>query len=130
MRTIFITPLLWKKVNRALRRRSEGQALVLVALTAIGMVAIVGLAIDGGLAFMETQRVQRAADAAALAGAIWMPNQISVANARGRLAAQSNGYDAVNRLGASPAAAQADHSGQTVYYLGNGTANPISRTTM
>jgi Flp pilus assembly protein TadG len=57
MRTIFITPLLWKRLNRsALRRGEEGQAIVLIAFVAIGMVAMVGLAIDGGLGYLESTR--------------------------------------------------------------------------
>ena len=123
MRTIFITPLLWKKVNRAVRRRSEGQALVLIALTAVGMVAIVGLAIDGGLSFLEAQRIQRAADAAALAGAIWVPARQDVADARGKLAAQANGFDAVNYPATSIGDAQGDPNYQRVWYQGFLTSN-------
>lgn len=124
MRTIFITPLLWKRVDRAMRRRNEGQALVLVALTAVGMVAMVGLAIDGGLAFMEAQKIQRAADAAALAGAVWMPSLKSIADARGELATQANGYDAVNHGTTTQATASADQTGDTIYYVGSGTDVP------
>lgn len=92
MRTIFITPLLWKRLNRsALRRGEEGQAIVLIAFVAIGMVAMVGLAIDSGLGYLESARLQRAADAAALAGVIWLPDNRVVADARAQLAAEANG---------------------------------------
>jgi hypothetical protein len=92
MRTIFITPLLWKRLNRsAIRRGEEGQAIVLIAFVAIGMVAMVGLAIDGGLGYLESTRMQRAADAAALAGVIWLPDNRPVADARAQLAAEANG---------------------------------------
>ena len=47
----------------------RGQTLVLVALMMVGLLAVTGLAIDGGTAFLERRRVQNAADAAAMAGA-------------------------------------------------------------
>lgn len=94
MRTIFITPILWKRLNRpALRRGEEGQAIVLIAFVAIGMVAMVGLAIDGGLGYLESTRLQRAADAAALAGVIWLPDNRAVGDARAQLAAEANGVE-------------------------------------
>ncbi len=92
MRTIFITPLLFKRLNRAsIRRGEKGQAILLVAVVAVGIVAMVGLAIDGGLGYLESQRMQRAADAAALAGVIWIPDNREVADARAQLSAESNG---------------------------------------
>ena len=53
-----------ERVNRAER----GQALVLVVVIMIGLLAVVGLAVDGGTAFLERRRMQNAADAAALSG--------------------------------------------------------------
>ena len=47
----------------------RGQAMVLFALAAVGLLVMVGLAIDGGTVFLERRRMQNAADAAALAGA-------------------------------------------------------------
>lgn len=92
MRTIFITPLLWKRLDRAaLRRGEEGQAVVLVALAAVAMVAMIGLAIDGAGGYLEATKLQRAADAAALAGVVWIPNQPDVADARAQLAAEAQG---------------------------------------
>ena len=93
MRTIFISPLLWQRLNRAVRRREEGQAIVLIALAAVALVAIAGLSVDGGMTFWEAQKLQRAADAAALAGVVWVPSQQNVADARGRLTVQSAGYN-------------------------------------
>lgn len=92
MRTIFITPLLWKKLDRAaIRRGEEGQALVLIAFVIIAMVGMVGLAIDGGLGYLESVKLQRAADAAALAGVPWIPENRAVADGRARLSAEANG---------------------------------------
>ncbi len=47
-----------------------GQALVLVAVFLLGLVAVVGLATDGGLVFAQRRELQNLADAAALAGAM------------------------------------------------------------
>jgi len=48
----------------------RGQALVLIALAAIGLFAVTGLAIDGGAKFSDRRHAQNAADTAALAGAL------------------------------------------------------------
>lgn len=47
----------------------RGQALVIIALAAIGLVGMVGLAIDGSAKFSDRRHAQNAADTAALAGA-------------------------------------------------------------
>ncbi len=47
----------------------SGQALVLVAVVLLGLVAMLGLALDGGMMYMDRRMTQNAADAAALAGA-------------------------------------------------------------
>lgn len=47
-----------------------GQALVLVAVLLLGLVAVVGLATDGGLVFAQRRDLQNLADGAALAGAM------------------------------------------------------------
>jgi hypothetical protein len=48
----------------------RGQALILIALAAIGLFAIAGLAIDGSVKYADRRHAQNAADAAALAGAL------------------------------------------------------------
>jgi len=47
----------------------KGQALILVALAAIGLFAFAALAIDGSRMFSDKRHAQNAADTAALAGA-------------------------------------------------------------
>ncbi len=49
--------------------KKRGQALPLIALSTLALLAIVGLAIDGGSLFNERRRAQNAADGAVLAGA-------------------------------------------------------------
>src|SRR6266487_6421512 len=48
----------------------RGQALILITLAAVGLFAITGLAIDGGIKFSDRRHAQNAADSAALAGAL------------------------------------------------------------
>lgn len=48
----------------------RGQALVIMAIAMIGLVAITGLAIDGSMVLADRRHAQNAADTAALAGAL------------------------------------------------------------
>ncbi|HEY4691661.1 MAG TPA: pilus assembly protein TadG-related protein [Anaerolineae bacterium] len=69
-------------MSRVPQQSSEtesGQAIVLLALAAIGLLAFVALAIDGGNALTERRRAQNAADAGALAGArtLWLQRTAS-----------------------------------------------------
>jgi len=54
--------------------RESGQAIVIIALAMIGLLAFAALAVDGGNSFKERRVAQNAADAGALAGArtIWL----------------------------------------------------------
>jgi Flp pilus assembly protein TadG len=51
-----------------LRRKLRGQALVIFALSAVLLVAAVGLAVDGGSMYTERRAAQNATDSSALAG--------------------------------------------------------------
>lgn len=73
----------------------RGQALVIIAFALIGLVAMTGLAVDGGNVYSDRRNAQNAADAAVLAtslslvrGATW-----EVAGDIGQARASSNGYD-------------------------------------
>lgn len=50
-------------------RSEKGQAIVLIVLALVALVAFAGLAVDGGRVFSERRRAQNAADAAAFAAA-------------------------------------------------------------
>ena len=74
------------------RASQSGQALVLLALAFIILLASAGLAIDGGMVYTERRRAQNAADAAAMAGAFTILNggsPIAAAYAR----ASDNGFN-------------------------------------
>ena len=50
--------------------KEHGQALILIALAAVGLFAVTGLAIDGSAKFSDRRHAQNAADTAALAAAL------------------------------------------------------------
>ena len=50
--------------------RQRGQAIMLVAITLVGLIAMIGLLIDGGAVFIQSSRLKRAIDAAAVAAAL------------------------------------------------------------
>ena len=77
----------------------RGQALILIVAAIVGLVAITGLAVDGGNAYADRRRAQNAADSAAVAGALgrinneaWVDRMLAVAAA--------NGYDNDGRTNA------------------------------
>jgi Flp pilus assembly protein TadG len=79
------------------RARQRGQAILIGALVLVVLVGVVGLAVDGAVAYIYTTNIERAASAAALAGVPYLPqNYNGVApNAQTRAAAEAkrNGID-------------------------------------
>ncbi len=59
---------------RVRRARSRGQSLIIFALTATVLLGLAGLAVDGARAVDLYARMQRAAEAGALAGVLYMPS--------------------------------------------------------
>ena len=60
-------------------RQEHGQSIVIITLLIIGVIAMLGLILDGGNAYVQRRRMQNAADAAALAGG----RQLALANGAG-----------------------------------------------
>jgi Flp pilus assembly protein TadG len=58
----------------------RGQTVVMIALALVALIAMVGLAIDGGMVYLERRRMQNAADSAALAGARRLSQAICATN--------------------------------------------------
>jgi len=54
--------------GRIVRNGERGQVLVITVFAIVVLLAAVGLAVDGGTAYLERRRMQNAADASALAG--------------------------------------------------------------
>jgi len=63
-------PKIIRIVKSKFSRKERGQVLVIIALAAVGIIAIIGLVIDVGLMFVGNARLRRATDAAALAAAL------------------------------------------------------------
>ncbi len=56
--------------KKRLSRMERGQVLMVVALAIVGIIAVVGIALDVGVMFIENARLRRAVDSAALAAAL------------------------------------------------------------
>ncbi len=82
---------------RAANHRERGQILILLALAMIGLLVAAGLAVDSGVLFMRKSQLDRAVDAAALAGVTQLPNETDLAkalqasNTRGQQLLAANG---------------------------------------
>ncbi|HZC06201.1 MAG TPA: pilus assembly protein TadG-related protein, partial [Ktedonobacterales bacterium] len=63
-----------RRSTRITRRASPGQTLVIFALSLTALIGFMGLAIDSVRVYDLYARMQRAAEAGALAGVIYMPN--------------------------------------------------------
>jgi Flp pilus assembly protein TadG len=82
-------------------RSEKGQTIVLMAFVMVGLIALVGLALDGGNLFLQRRQVQNAVDASAMAGtrilAQAICNEPSIGDAKIAEAvygfAESNGID-------------------------------------
>ena len=81
------------QVARGGRRDGEGgYILVLMSLLMLPLLAVAGFATDVGSWYVQGSKLQRAADAAALAGVVWMPDLEAAENAA-HTALVKNGFD-------------------------------------
>jgi hypothetical protein len=74
--------------------KQAGQIVVIFAVMLTVLIGLVGIAIDTTYAWREALRVQRAADAAALAGVVYMPGNATMARSTASTAAARNGFSA------------------------------------
>lgn len=81
-----------KLLVRKPRQAESGQAIVLLALVMLGLVAILGMAIDGGGLYLLWRNAQNATDAAALAGSYAKCTKGNIDQAV-KDAAAKNGFD-------------------------------------
>lgn len=88
-------------------RGSAAERGAAIALLAISMTTLIGMAAFGtDLAwfYLNASRIQRAADAGALAGVIWMPADYPTADATAHATTKRNGYeDGVDKAEVTPA---------------------------
>lgn len=104
-------PALVRAAGRRLRdlprgADERGQAIVLVALLATVLMGFIGLVVDIGWFQLNLVRVQRAADAGALAGAVYLPGNVGGAVSAALNATAQNGY--ANGVGGVTVRAQQD----------------------
>jgi Flp pilus assembly protein TadG len=74
---------MFKLINiskKQLSKMERGQVLVVVALAMVGLIAIMGLALDVGQMFIENARLRRAVDSAALAASLQIRTGYDPAN--------------------------------------------------
>src|SRR5438309_2093433 len=74
------------------RREQRGQTLVIVALSIVMLLGFTGLVTDVAWYEVNLMRIQRAADAAALAGVVYLPGDITGARNAAYQEATKNGY--------------------------------------
>lgn len=86
-------PLRGVAASGTLRRHREGgYVLALFGLLLVPLLLMAGLAVDVGYWYNRSSDIQKAADAASLAGVVWLPD-IGEARARARAVAKLNGFD-------------------------------------
>ena len=73
-------------------REQRGQTLVIVALMLIPLLGFTGLVSDVAWYEVNLMRIQRAADAAALAGVVYLPGNVAGAQTAAEQEAAKNGY--------------------------------------
>lgn len=74
------------------RRDEQGYVLAMAALLLIPLMVISAMSVDFGAWYTAGSRMQKAADAAALAGVVWLPN-LTNATSVAKATAKANGYD-------------------------------------
>ncbi len=79
------------KLVRAQLRRDDGFILATSGLLLVSLLVIAALAIDVGAWYSRGAQLQRAADAAALAGVVWMPD-LATATSVAQTTASKNGF--------------------------------------
>src|SRR3989442_14780181 len=70
----------------------RGQTLAIVALMLTALFGFMGLVADIGWDELNMVRIQRAADAAALAGVVYLPGNVTGAVSAAQLEAAKNGF--------------------------------------
>ncbi|SOC37262.1 pilus assembly protein TadG-related protein [Ureibacillus acetophenoni] len=79
-----------EKIYKRFLREERGNVLVLVAALMVVLIGLTALVIDGGRLYFEKSTLQKAADAAALAGAQELPNDVTTAELQAKNIATAN----------------------------------------
>src|SRR5262245_2098250 len=82
-----------RRTRRGTRReRQRGQIVVLFAGAMIALLGLCAVVVDVAWYWTNNLRIQRAADAASLAGVVWLPSRPNSAFSVARAEAAKNGY--------------------------------------
>jgi hypothetical protein len=92
----------WALATAAAHLRARGQMLVLFVMSIFVLTGITAIVVDVSWYWANTLRVQRAADAAALAGVVWLPGNPANAYSTARSEATKNGYTAGGGVSVTP----------------------------
>jgi hypothetical protein len=84
-----------RRVQTRPPERESGQSLIILAFAFLGLIAMLGLALDLGLVYIERVRLKRAVDAATLAGVVELPYE-DQSYQRALEYLELNGYDTAN----------------------------------
>ena len=90
------------ELSRRARIRQGGQLIPFFALSIFVLLGMMAIVIDVSWYWSNTLKVQRAADAAALAGAVWLPGNVPVAYSTARQEATKNGYTTGSGITVTP----------------------------
>jgi hypothetical protein len=82
-----------RQLYRRARDNDRGAALALVAASLVVLMGMAAFGSDLAWFYLNASRIQRAADAAALGGVVWLPGQVGTANSTAVDIALRNGYD-------------------------------------
>ncbi len=74
------------------RRRQDGYVMTVFGLMLVPLLLMAGLAVDVGYWYNRASDIQKAADAASLAGVVWLPDMVKAASVAKDVAAR-NGFD-------------------------------------
>jgi hypothetical protein len=92
-------------MRRAVRTRPDENGAVAVVVAVFASAVFFGLgalSVDVSRWYLEAQRAQKAADAAALAGVTWMPQDLAQATAAARDVAARNGFPVASSVTVKP----------------------------
>ncbi len=78
--------------NRPSRRSAKGQAMAIFALVSVLLFVVAGLSIDAGTSYLTSNKIERAAAAAALAGVAYLPGDIPDAQNAALVEAARDGF--------------------------------------
>ena len=128
-----------RKYSKNIKARRRGVAFIYLAISMLALLGVTGLVIDIGHLHMKEAQAGRAADAAALAGAMQMPDEAAALAAAREYAQKNNYFNGRGGTVVTGTVDSADPSRYTVHIerpeplffirvLGNGSTQQVGAT--